>query len=268
MLEGIAGDVRHTIRAFRRSPGFAAVAILTLGLGIGANTAIFSVVNGVLLRPLPYADPDRLVLVEHHLTSTNVGTTPLSAPDFLDYEENAELFDGMVATFATGTNIAGDGDAKAIVLSWVTPNFFGLLGVTPALGRGFRPEDEIIIDPRLFQDPDATPPPLRAVLSYGLWQRRYGGDPLILGRTLHVNGQNMDVIGIAPQGFELLLASDVTIPTNIDVWTVWPFLRTMNRAPSGIITTIGRMKSGVTIEQARAELGSILSDIRTRSPRH
>ena len=243
--------------------------VLTLALGIGANTAIFSVVNGVLLSPLPYDAPEALVLVTHAFPDGGIQGVALSGPDFISYRDAADLFEGVVATFAVDTNMTGDGDAEGAVISWVTPNFFDLLGVDLTLGRGFTDDDVVSIDPGIFDDPNATPPSLAAVLSHGVWQRRYGGDPSVVGHTLRINGQTVTVIGVAPQWFELHLPADASMPTDIDVWTLWPFeLADMRPGPAGFVTVIGRLVDGVTVEQSRAQMSSILSGITEGSQPH
>ncbi len=269
VMGGWAQDLRQVLRSLRKAPGFTAVTVLTLALGIGANTAIFSVVNGVFLRPLPYGAPEELVLVTHAFPDAGIQGVALSGPDFVAYREAADLFQGVVATFAVDTNITGDGDAEGAVISWVTPNFFDLLGVQPTLGRGFTEDDVVSIDPSIFSDPNATPPSLAGVLSNGVWQRRYGGDPSVVGRTLRINGQTVTVIGVAPPWFKMHLPADVAMPTDIDVWTLWPFeLADMQPGPAGFVTVIGRLAEGVTVEQSQAQMSSILSSITEGSQPH
>jgi putative ABC transport system permease protein len=269
VMGGWIQDLRQVLRALRKAPAFAFLTVLTLALGIGANTAIFSVVNGVLLQPLPYGSPDELVLITHAFPEGDISGAPLSGPDFVTYRDAADLFEGVVATFAVDTNITGDGDAEGAVISWVTPNFFDLLRVVPTLGRGFTEDDVVSIDPSIFQDPNATPPSLAAVLSHGIWERRYGGDPSVVGRTLRINGQTVTVIGVAPQWFELHLPADATMPTDIDVWTLWPFeLADMRPGPAGFVTVIARLDDNVTVEQSRAQMSAVLASITEGSQAH
>ena len=269
VMGGWTQDLRQVFRALRKAPAFTFLTVLTLALGIGANTAIFSVVNGVLLQPLPYGAPDELVLVTHAFPDAGITGAALSGPDFITYREAADLFEGVVATFAVDTNITGDGDAEGAVISWVTPNFFDLLGVEPTLGRGFTEDDVVSIDPAIFDDPNATPPSLAAVLSHDVWQRRYGGDPSVVGRTLRINGQTVTVIGVAPRWFELHLPADASMPTDIDVWTLWPFeLADMRPGPAGFVTVIARLDDGVSVEQSRAQMSAVLATITEGSQPH
>lgn len=267
-MGGWVQDLRLVMRGLLRSPGFTAVTVITLALGIGANTAIFSVVNGVILRPLPYEAPEELVLVSHRFAEGDVIRSAVSGPDFIAYRDQADIFADLLATFAVDTNITGDGDAEAAVISWVTPSFFDFLGVDVAVGRGFTEEDVVRIDPRVFQDPNITPPALAAVLSHDLWQRRYGSDPDVVGRTLQINGQAMTVIGIAPAGFKLHLPADAAMPTNIDIWTLWPF--ELASMPSGneFVTVLGRLRPGATFDQAQAQMATVVQGLREVNPSH
>lgn len=188
-------DLKYAVRTLSKRPGFSAIVVLTLALGIGANTAIFSVVNGVLLRPLPYEDPHELVLMTTRMTNTDEARGGVSAPDFVDYRQEVTLLEDVAATWAMGTNLGGDdGIPEQITLSWVSPNYFSLLGVSPVLGRTFAAEDKTSTDLDVITDPNFTPPPAPTVISYGLWQRRFGGDTGVLGQTLRINGQGMVVI--------------------------------------------------------------------------
>ncbi len=268
MARQLGRDLKTSLRALARAPGFTAVAILTLGLGIGANTSLFSVVHSVLLKPLPYQDPGRLVLLWHQLT--NVSEAAFSGPDYVDYRDRTDdVFSDLIGMFATSTNLTGDGDAEAVVLSWVSPSFFGTLGVNPSLGRDFTGDDVQSFDIRRFSDPDVPPPALPVILSSGLWQQRYGSDPGIVGQTIHANGQIMTVVGVAPAGFRLHLPPDAGMPTDVDIWTVWPVdLGQMPRAPSGIITVLGRLNPGVTLEQAQDRVDRVAADIRAEHQSH
>jgi hypothetical protein len=172
MLDQLRHTLKMALRSLAKSPAFVAVAVLTLGLGIGANTALFSVVNTVVLRPLPFADADRLALIWNQLT--NVPKAAVSGPDFMDYAEQAsDVFENVVGTFATTTNLTGDGDAEAVTLSWVSPSFFTMFGTVPVIGRDFSDDDVQSFDLSQFSNPDTPPPALPVILSHGLWQQRY-----------------------------------------------------------------------------------------------
>jgi len=182
-------DLRFAFRQLLKNPGFTAVAVLTLALGIGANTAIFSVVNAVLLRPLPFAEPDRLVWMWGNIRNggNQASVSPL---DFLDYREQNKSFEQLAAmTSGPGyRNLTGDGDPQRLEAAWVTGNYFQALGVEPALGRTFRLENE---------HPGRNEV---VVLSHGLWQRQFGGDPSIVNRTIRLDGRNYEVLGVMPAG--------------------------------------------------------------------
>lgn len=268
VMGGWIQDLRLVFRSLRRAPGFTAVTALTLALGIGANTAIFSVVNGVILRPLPYDSPEELVLISHRFSEGDVVSPAMAGPDYIAYRDQADLFEDLLATFSVDTNITGDGDAEAAVISWVTPSFFDFLGVDVAIGRGFTEEDVVRIDPRVFQDPNITPPALATVLSNDLWQRRYAADPDVVGRTLQINGQTMTVIGIAPAGFRLHLPADAAMPTNIDIWTLWPFELASMPPTNEFVTVLGRIRDEATVDQAEAQMATVMQGLREGNPRH
>ena len=187
-METLIQDVRYAARSLRRSPGFTLIAMLTLALGIGANTAIFSVVNGVLLRPLAYSNPDRLVMIWGH--HEGIGHEAASLPDFLDWREQGTAFEGMAAVANTRFDVTGDGEPERIEAALTTANFFHVLGVTPALGRAFNPDEETSGRDRVV------------VLSHGFWERRFGSRADVVGRTITLSGLPYTVVGIAPVGFK------------------------------------------------------------------
>jgi putative ABC transport system permease protein len=250
-------DLRYAVRMLLKRPGFTAVAVLTLALGIGANTAIFSVVNAVLLRPLPYKEPARLV--QFWETNPLKGWTEATvAPaNFLDWQSRSESFDLMAAYFGSQTRDAGSsnfyltgaGEPERLQGLGVTGEFFSVLGVEPMYGRGFRPEET-------WQGNDMV-----VVLSYGLWQRRFGGDPEIVGQTISLNGRNQTVIGIMPERFYFP-------DKEIELWSPLGMTReqmTSLRRPH-FLRAIGRLKPGVTIEQARSEMTAIASELEKQYP--
>nr|MBA2630194.1 ABC transporter permease [Thermoleophilaceae bacterium] len=176
--------LRHAARTLRANPGFALVAMLTLALGIGVNTAVFSVVHGTLLRRLPYVEPERLVMPT--AVNSDGRYASVTYADYLDWRELRDLF-RAVAVFSTGAvNLAGEGQAERVEAALVSDGFFDVLGVRPLLGRQFQPAEHAAAAPGV------------AILSRGLWQRRFGGDPAILGRTIRVNGAATEVVGVMP----------------------------------------------------------------------
>ncbi|MBI4552977.1 MAG: ABC transporter permease, partial [Candidatus Latescibacteria bacterium] len=182
-------DLRYGVRMLRRSPGFTAVAVLTLALGIGANTAIFSVVNAVLLRELPYADPDRLVVLWGHNTKEGVNRDPVAYPNFNDWQAQTRSFEQMAAiTPSWNLTLTGAGEAERISGFFVSPHLFPMLGATSARGRTFLPEDGKAGKEHVV------------IVSHGLWQRVFGGDPSLPGKTLTLDGTVFTVVGILPPG--------------------------------------------------------------------
>src|ERR1044071_8489805 len=175
-------DLRYALRSFARRPLFAGVIVLTLALGIGSNVAIFSVANAVLFRALAFQNPEELAFVWTRLPKTNVKRSLVSGPDFKDYQTDATRFKGFAGAVALPGTITGEGPPERITNAYVTWNMPHLLGVRPILGRPHVAEDAFPIDPKQFGNPDPQLPPNKVVLSYGLWQRRLGGDPPAIGR--------------------------------------------------------------------------------------
>jgi putative ABC transport system permease protein len=256
--EELRQDVRYASRTLVRSCGFAAVAMATLALGIGANTAIFSVVESVLLRPLPYARPAQLVAVASVIHGT---PTAVSPPDFMDWRRDARSFSQLAAYFTSTTNLTGNGEAERLTQARVTANFFDLLGVQPVLGRGFRGGED---------DPSA---PRVGVLSDGLWRRRFGADRSIIGRTIILDDVPTTIIGVAPPHFPLP-ADDHAIAREdqwVDLWLTTRFTAS-DLAPSSRgarwVAVIGRLARNATIESARAEMTTMAARLAALDPRH
>ncbi|HEX6306856.1 MAG TPA: ABC transporter permease [Longimicrobiales bacterium] len=237
----LLSDVRHSIRSLARSPGFAIVALLTLALGIGANSAIFSVLNGVVLRPLPYHEPDRLVRVASQFPGLGFDKFWISPPEYMELRERMRSLTSFGA-YRTGMASVGGGDAPLRVTSSVaTADLFETLGVAARLGRPFNAEED------LPGGDDVV------TLSYELWQRAFGGDPDIVGRHIIVNGSDARVTGVMPPGFDVADARvEIWIPGQLD-----PANR-QNRA-SHFLDVVARVAEGATFEQARAELDVLVS---------
>ena len=180
----------YALRLLVRQPGVTVIAILTLALGIGANTAIFSAVNAILLRPLPYADPDRLVMVFEKRLAEGVLDNVVSPADFLDWSKMNGAFDGIAAMTSVNADLTGAGEPIRLAAGAVSPAFFDVLGVQPALGRTFRTEEAIVGQHRVV------------ILSHDLWQRRFGSDAAIVGRKILLNGIPHEVVGVLPSTFE------------------------------------------------------------------
>ena len=247
-------DLRYAFRGLARRPGFTAIAVITLSLGIGATTAIFSVVQAVLLRPLEYPQADRLVKVIGFDKAENT-TGNLSPADFLDFQRDATSFSRMGANGWVGlaTVSGGRGDAERVGSVQVTEGFFPTLQVEPALGRGIQPED------------DRAGAPMVVLLSDGFWRRRFGADPSIVGQSLVINALPFTVIGVLPAQFRHL---EINPERAADIFTPfrWDASTQANRG-GHFIRGIGRLKDGVGIEQGRAELMSIAGRLEQQFPR-
>ena len=258
----LAQDLRYACRMLRRSPGFAAIAILTLGLGIGATTTIFTIVNGVLLRPLPYRDPDRLVNLWVDFGVGAQSLPAMSPGDFRDYQQRARSFESLAAASgaqvvgATGT-LTGAGEPERVDVSPVSANFFPMLGIDPLHGRHFTPEEETPGGPQVL------------ILSHALWTRRYGGDPSIVGQRIRLDGIDQTVVGILPKGFHLWLPSEAFLVTDAQIWKPLRF-NYANQPPRNLtfFTVMGRLKAGVTVGQAQAEMEGIARQLRAEHAEH
>jgi predicted permease len=248
-IGGFCRDIRYACRGFLKAPGFTSAAIVTLALGIGANTAIFSVVNATLLEPLPFANPDRLVFVWSDMTSAGYPRGPLSGPELDDLRRRSSQFDGFAAIWATTTTLTGDGDPQMLRIGLVTDNFFPLLGAQPAMGRTFAPED------------DSSGAPTAILLSAGLWERRFGADPAVVGRRILINGQPTTVVGVMPAAFRTYLPPDAGVPDDLEAWQL--FNRHVVRAPRGqmFLRVVGRLRSDASFDAARTEVTSIAAQI-------
>src|SRR5712672_2746214 len=191
-METLLRDIRYGARSLWKRPGFTAIAVITLALGIGANTSIFSVVNAVLLRPLPFPDPDQLVMVWEDASFAGFPRNTPAPANYVDFKSQNQVFVDMAAQDQRTLNLTGDGEPEKIVTFGVTANFFPLLGAKPFLGRTFAAEED---------QPQANKV---VVVSYNLWQQRYGGDRGIIGRELLLNGEKYSVVGVMPAGFQFL----------------------------------------------------------------
>jgi putative ABC transport system permease protein len=206
-MDNILQDLGYAIRALRKNPGFATVAVLTLALGIGANTAIFSVVNSVLLRPLPYPEPGRLVMVWESEKSGD--PTLVSLANFVNWSEQSETCSHIAALRGWDANLSGVDEPQRLRGAMVSADLFTALGVAPVAGRTFLPEEDQPGRNRVV------------VLGYGLWRRRFGSDPQIVGKTIAINGINRTVIGIMPAQFKLPLVTIRKAPEQTEIWTPW-----------------------------------------------
>jgi predicted permease len=245
-LETLWQDIRYGARMLRKNPGFTIIAVLTLALGIGANTAIFSVVNAVLLRPLPYRNSNQLVVLRE--TSPRVGPVSVSYPNFLDWRQQSHAFTQMAAVHNMGFNLSGVTQPENIEGLAVSPNFLSLLGVRPLLGRDLLPSEEA---------PGTTPVVL---LSYQLWQSHLSADPNVAGRSVTLDGRSFTIVGVMPPAFRSPEKSDVIAP--IGVWAK----DMMARGERDDTDVVGRLASGVTFSQARVEMDTIAARLAKEYP--
>jgi predicted permease len=237
-------DIRYAIRTMLKSPGFTIIAVLALALGIGANTAIFSVVNSVLLRPLPYKDPGRLVHV--HRMQPPIERGPISRPDFFEWRDKQEVFSDIGTYNLQILNLTGGDQAERVTGARVTGNFFSMFDVPPAAGRYFGPSED---------QPGSSPV---AVISFGLWQRRFGGKADLIGQSITLNGDAYTVIGVAPSSFQF--------PQRIDVWKPAILDEQKTQRGSNYLKVIARLKDGVSESQAEAQMNQISSALAQQYP--
>jgi len=262
MLVELLRDVKYAVRSFAKRPLFTAALVLTLALGIGSNVAIFGVANTVLFRPLPYDDPEELALVWTRLPATNVQRSLVSGPDLQDFETETTLFEGFAGAMAVAGTLTGEGPAEQIMAAYTTWNLLDLLGVRPLIGRNFNADDPFPVDPEMFGAPNPDLPPGTVILSHGLWQRRFGGDPSIVGRTIQMDGFGSVVVGVLSPDFRIYLPADAAMPTNIDAWGVLPTNVSEFARDAPWLTVVSRLKDGVTPQQAQQEMDALAARLR------
>ena len=239
VLAGLSQDLRCAARMLRKQPGFAAIAVVTLALGVGANTAIFSVLYGVLLKPLPFHEPERLVAVWHRAPGLNISLLEQGAATYFTYRESSRVFEDIGLWDSEEVSITGRGEPERVQALWVTDGVLPILRMQPLLGRFFTKED------------DAPGTPRRAILTHGYWQRRFGGAPDVIGRSLILNGRPCEVIGILPASFKFLR-------TDPAVLLPFQFNRAEVRVGDFSYRAVARLKPGVTLEQANADLARMI----------
>lgn len=246
-METLLKDLRFGIRMMARSPGFTLVALITIAIGIGANTAIFSVVNAVLLRPLPYENPDALVVLWEK--QGRIEQASPSLPDFLDWRERNQSFEQMAIARRDNVNLTGTAEPERLIARMVTANFFSTLGVTPRAGRFFSEEEE------------RTKAPV-VVVSDGLWKRRFGSDPALVGKPITLYDSSFTVVGILPPSFQFYTPADVFVPLSF-----MPDRLKQAREEHGGMVAIARLKPGVTKEQAQADMDVIAEALEQQYPK-
>ncbi len=236
-METLLKDIRYGIRNLIKRPGFFAVAVVTLALGIGANSAIFNTVNAVLLRPLSFPDSESLVLLEGVNPPQGITQSNMSVPDIVDWQSQSQSFEQIAGFISGGALLSSNEETERVLASWVSGDFFALLRTNAALGRN-------------LQADDARKEPVEvAVLSYGLWQKRFGGDPKVIGSKVTVSGGSVTIVGVMPNGFEFPQQSEMWFPLSLDA--------SAERRDNRYVNVIARLKPGLTAPQAQADLDTI-----------
>jgi putative ABC transport system permease protein len=247
-MQTLLQDLRYGARMLVKKPSFAFVAIVTLALGIGANTAIFSVVNGVLLKPLPYDQPDKLMLLSEH--GANFGEMSISYPNFTDWRAENRVFERIGVFNRADYNLTGSGEVERLRAAQMSADVFEALRVKAALGRVYTNDED---------KPGANPV---VVLSHGLWQRRFGGDASIVGRTVTLNDRGYTVIGVMPQGYQFPSRVEMWVPVGpLSAQETWK-----SRGNHPGLYALARLKDGVTLEQARADMANITAALEKQYP--
>jgi putative ABC transport system permease protein len=247
-IQDLIQDLHYGLRMLCKSPGFTAVAVLTLALGIGANTAIFSLINTVLLRPLPYKDADRLVTVWGYNRTRGFTTSLVSPLDFADWRSQNHVFEDMAASTDVTYTLTGAGKPTLIIAYSFSADYFHVLGVAPLLGRTFLPEEEQPGKGHV------------AVLSYSFWQNRFGRNPAIVGQNITLDGAPYTVVGVMPPGFKY--------PPRTELWTpLIPVLEAANNRDYRYVRVMARLKPGVTTQQAQTEMNAIASRLALQYPK-
>ncbi|MFN0182132.1 MAG: ABC transporter permease [Gemmatimonadales bacterium] len=240
-------DVQYALRTFRRAPGFTVAAVLTLALGIGANTAIFSAVNGILLRPLPFPEADRIYAVWNQNTRQGIERDVTSYPNFRDWQDRAEVWDGLVAVYPTWVSLTGEGDPEQVRGTGVTADFLRVFRVPPAIGRDFSAEEMVPGGPRVV------------LLSARLHQGRFGGDPGIIGRAIHLSGEPYTVIGVMPPSF--------AYPLDAELWRPLAPAGELADARSPLwLAVVGRLGDGVRPELAQQRISDVAAQLAQEYP--
>src|SRR5690349_17874943 len=249
MMDQLLTDIRYGVRSLLKRPAFTAIALLTLALGIGVNSAIFSAVDSILLRPLPLKDPERLVSVWEQTPRDGIQQNEAAPANFFDLQNQNQSFEQIGAFGPDDVNLTGDGEPERLDGQVVTANVFSILGVAPALGRTFAPTEDQLGQEHVV------------VLSDALWRRRFNGDPSIINRAITLNGESFTVVGVMPRGFFFP-------EREIELWTPWA-MEPEQKAGRGdhYLRLVARLKQGTTIERANADLASIAQRLSAEYPR-
>ena len=249
-LESLWQDLRCGARMLRKNAGFTAIAVLTLALGIGANTAIFSVIHAVLLSPLPYDHPDRIVMLVESNPGKGFPRFSVSPPNYVDWRKDSSAFQSMASAVLGDFTYTGGPEPERLTGANVAASFFSVMGAEPALGRTFLPEDDVVGKASVV------------VLSYGLWTRRFGSDPQILGKSLTLDGRPYRVIGVMQNGFQYPRGSTLWVPSEFDEDSLGPGARGAH-----YLRVLARLKPGISIDQAQAQMSSLSTRLEQQYPK-
>ena len=246
-MDSLLQDLRYAVRRLVKSPGFSLIVVLTLALGIGANTAIFSVVNTVLLRPFPYKEPERLILVDHLYPSLNNLEAGASAPGYRDLRDKARTFEGVSVQTGWNPALTEMGDPQRVSASRVSGLFFRTLGIPVATGRPLLPEED-------------TPGRDKVVvISDGLWRRLFGGEPSVIGKKMTLNGESYEVVGVMPPGFRDFFnrSAEMWVPLALNAEAF-----SDDRRTNEYLALIARLKPGITMDRARADMTAFANQLK------
>ena len=253
-MTSLMQDVRYAIRMCLRTPGFTTVAVLALALGIGANTAIFTIVNAVLIERLPFRDASRLVVIWETNARRPNRPNVIAPANFLRWRDRADAFERMAAFYDLTVNLTGSGDPEQLVAQAVTPDFFPTLGAAPFLGRTFAADE----GPEGHDNV--------AMLSYGLWQRRFGADPAIVGRTIRLSGDTVTVIGVMPPDTQIFFKSGSLVGKPAEIWLPFAFTEAQRQPRGRYMAAIGRLKPGVGLGAAQSQMSAIAATLTKEWP--
>jgi putative ABC transport system permease protein len=254
-MESLLKDVRYALRSLWKRPAFTCIAVITLALGIGASTAIFSVVHAVLLRTLPYGSADRLVMVwEDRHRVGGKATNTINLGNFFDWKAQNHVFEDMAAFFDTSAKVTGDGEPEEVPSEIATTNLFSVLGVNPIMGRTFLPDDGKPDQPDVI------------VLSYGFWQRRFGADQHVIGRHLTMNNRDTTVIGVLPSDFTLHITKASMSNKPPEIWRPWQVSNELRQRHGRFAMAVARLKPGVSLPDAQVEMNTIAARLEKEYP--
>src|SRR5438093_2393461 len=253
-MESLFQDIRYALRVCGRTPGFTAVAVLALALGIGANTAIFTIVNAVLLERLPFHDPDRIVALWEESTRRPGRNNVVGPSQFIRWRERTTVFERMAVLIDIRQNLTGSGNPEELIAQIVTADFFPILGVSPLIGRTFTGEEN--------RDPQSNV----VILGYELWKRRFGGDPAIVGRTIQLNARPNTVVGVMPPGFRLFIKEGSIAGKPSDLWRPYVLPADARDFGGRFAEAIARLKPGVSIDEAQTQMTAIARALERETP--